>query len=63
VLYRQEQLSQYERSPRSYTKRKTPYWQESIKEKRAKQILQVLAEKKDNHIEVPSLSTANNCND
>jgi thioredoxin-related protein len=46
VLYRQEQLSYCERAPRVYTKRKPDYWEQSIKEKRAKQMLKVQDEKR-----------------
>ena len=45
VLKRQEHLDSFERTPRSYTKRKADYWGDGIKEKRRKQLSAVQAER------------------
>ena len=48
VLNRQEHLSNFERTPRQYNKRKAAYWENDIKEKRAKQLANIQAEKTSN---------------
>ena len=48
VLKRQEHLSNFERTPRQYNKRKATYWENDIKEKRAKQLSNIQAEKTSN---------------
>lgn len=48
VLKRQEHLSTFERTPRQYKKRKAAYWENDIKEKRAKQLSNIQAEKTSN---------------
>ena len=48
VLKRQEHFSNFERTPRQYKKRKAAYWENDIKEKRAKQLSNIQAEKTTN---------------
>ena len=48
VLKRQEHLSNFERTPRQYHKRKAAYWETDINEKRAKQLSHIQAEKTSN---------------
>lgn len=45
VLKRQERLSNFERTPRQYNKTKAAYWENDIKEQRAKQLSNIQAEK------------------
>ena len=48
VLKIQEHLTNFEQTPRQYEKRKDAYWQNDIKEKRAKQLSNIQAEKTSN---------------
>lgn len=41
VLKRQERLSNFERTPRQYNKTKAAYWENDIKEKWAKQLVNI----------------------
>ena len=48
VLKRQEHLSNFERPPRQYHKRKAAYWETDINKKRAKQLSHIQSEKTSN---------------
>lgn len=64
VLKRQEHLSTFERAPRQYQKRKSEYWENDIKEKRAKQLTNIQTEKTsrlpcdNDHIDIENMTPA-----